>query len=135
MKLPLLIASGLLGACAISHDAGNTPVLSPRLPVVVSVGGQIQERDVRLTKVYAGQVVVEGIWTVIFSIDKSDMTWIRDLRAQHDSVALQWGGYEVWAFPDKPSGDGYFIDRGFNDEATARRVAEEIKTKQCVSGN
>lgn len=31
-----------------------------------------------------------------------------------------------------PSDDGYFVDRGFHDEATARRVAQEIQARQCV---
>jgi hypothetical protein len=98
------------------------------------VDGQPQQREVRFKEVYAGQVVVAGIWTVIFSVDDADMTWIRDLAARHESVALEWDGREVWRFGERSHGDGYFIDRGFHDEVTARRVAKYNKTRHIVSG-
>lgn len=123
-----------LGACSLPHASSGEAVLSPRLPVVVSVDGRPQQRDVRFKGIHAGQAVVAGIWTVIFSVDDGDMIWIRDIAARHESVSLEWDGRKVWSFDEKSHGDGYFIDRGFNDEATARRLADEIKTRQSVGG-
>ena len=134
MKLASLNLVVLLGACALPHASSSEAMLSPRLPVVVSVDGRTQQRDVRFKDVHAGQVVVAGIWTVMFSVDDADMIWIRDLAARHESVVLVWDGRKVWSFDEKSHGDGYFIDRGFNDEATARRVADEIKTRQSAGG-
>ncbi|MBL8723303.1 MAG: hypothetical protein JNK49_04620 [Planctomycetes bacterium] len=132
MKLTITILSGLLGSCALPHAPGGEAGTRPRLPVVVCVDGQPQPREVRFKDVRAGQVLVEGVWTVLFSVDDADMAWIRDLAARHEAVALEWEGREVWKFGARPHGDGYFIDRGFSDEVTARRVAEEVRTKQLA---
>ena len=134
MKPAILILEGLLVACALPHPSDSEAVQSPGRPVVVSVDGRPQQRDVRFKDVHAGQVVVAGIWTVMFSVDEADMVWIRDLAARHESVALEWDGRSVWSFDATSHGDGYFIDRGFNDETMARRVADEIKTRQSVRG-
>lgn len=134
MKLTILNLVGLLGACALPNASSSESAPRPRLPVVVSVDGLPQQRDVRFKEVRAGQVLVAGCWTVYFSVGDSDMIWIRDLAAHHDSVALEWDGRKVCSFDEKSHGDGYFIDRGFNDEATARRVADEIKARQSIGG-
>jgi hypothetical protein len=133
MNLALLSLVTLLGACALPHPVRSEAAPKPRLPVVVNVDGQTQPREVRFKSVRAGQVVVAGIWTVVFAVDDADMIWIRDLAARHDSVALEWDGRLVWSFDGKSHGDGYFIDRGFHDEATARRLADQIRTSQGVA--
>ena len=132
MKLAILNLSIILGACALPQASNHETPLTPRPPVVVSVDGRTQEREVRFKDVHAGQVLVAGVWTVVFSIDDADMIWIRDLAAGHESVALDWDGRKVWSFDAESHGDGYFIDRGFNDEASARRLADEIKARQSV---
>lgn len=134
-RLAIVIPVGLLAACSLPPPSANEALQGPNRPVVVSVDGRPQPREVRFQDVHAGQVVVAGLWTVVFSVEEADMTWIRDLAARHESVALEWDGRKVWSFDARSHGDGYFLDRGFHDEATARRVAAQIKARQSAAGS
>ena len=134
MKQTLLSLPLLFGACALTHAEGGMGEPNTRLPVALIADGRTYDREVRFKDVDAGQVLFEGNWTVYFVVTEADMTWIRDLTAHHDSVSLEWNGFKVWSFHEQSRADGYFIDRDFNDEATARQLASEIKARQGLSG-
>ncbi len=114
-----LSLAALLSACAAVDTS----------PPPVTVRAGHTERPVRFQSVHAGQVLVEGVWTVIFKVDPRDVPWIRS-HASEGSVQLVWNERVVWEFDPETDGSGYFVDRGFIDEATARRVAKEVADAQ-----
>ena len=113
----------LSGACAFSAPP-NRPAV-----VAIRVDGSDVSRELAFTDVHAGQILVAGVWTVCFTVDEADMVWIRGLAARHGAADLVWNERVVWSFGEDSRSQGYFIDRGFNDESTARRLSEEIRSR------
>jgi hypothetical protein len=122
--LSLMLWASLSGACALAPREQRPPV------VVMRAGGAAVARDVHFTEVYASEVVVSGIWSVIVTVDPSDMIWIRELASHHGEADLVLDGRVVWTFHAEDRDFArYFISPGFNDEPTARRTAEAIRLR------
>jgi hypothetical protein len=128
MNTRLVAIPALLASCAAALPPASKPIVGIR------AAGILQRETLRFTDVHACQVLVEGCWTVGFAIDERDLPWLRDLVRQHGEAELVWNGRAVWTLDERVGRRGYFIDRGFSDEATARRLADEIRRAQGPSG-
>ena len=124
LRATFILAHACLLSCCAAFDPAHQAL------VTVRVGSGSQERAVRFVRVHAGQVLVEGNWTVIFKVDERDVPWIQEVARHEEAARLVWDDRVVWQFHPATDGLGYFNDFGFHDEATARRVAEEIRRVQ-----